>query len=264
MSWFFMFKRLIGMVVQPVGVVALLALAALLLSRRERWRRAAWWCAAAAAAVLLFSAFPPAARMAARTLERGPTPLKTPDGEAPFAIVVLGSGVAHPGDAALPALTRLNDPARARLAEGVRLSRIFPGARLVVTGYGMGLENCGDAMAEAAMELGVAEERIDRLAHSLDTGHEAKLVKELVGDGKVVLVTSAAHMPRSLALFRERGIDATPSPCDYIAPVSDAVLRQVNWRRWRPQAKGLSDSEDVWHEFMGLAYARWLRGSPED
>lgn len=261
MGLFFAFKRVVGMAVQPLPVVFLLLLAGMALLTFTKRRKNAWLCLALGVAVLCVSSFPPLTRRIARGLEAEYEPFLALDPAAhdPYAIVVLGSGVAHPGDAAMPALTRLNDTARARLVEGVRLARVFPGARLVTSGYGMGLENCADAMAGAAAELGVSPDRIDRLTQSLDTGHEASLVKKLAGDRPVVVVTSAAHMPRTMALFREQGVAALPAPCDYIAPVSDATLSLVDRHRWRPRGVNISDSEEVWHEYMGLIYFQWFR-----
>lgn len=256
MSLFFHFKRFVGMAVQPLPLVYVFLFAGLALLVWTTRRRLTVACFVCAAFFLVASSLPVWTRATAGMLERRRRPVLEADAaaNAPGAIVVLGSGVAHPGDAALPALTRLGDAARARLVEGVRLARLFPEARLVTSGYGMGLEGCADAMAEAAMELGVDGGRIDRLTESLDTAHEARLVRELVGDGKVILVTSAAHMPRAMAYFAQHGVDATPSPCDYLAPYSGATLSAVNRHRWRPKGEHITASEEVWHEAMGLAY----------
>lgn len=263
MGVFFLFKRLVGIVMQPLTLVFVLAALGLLLLAFKRKKNAT--ALFALSALLLFvSSFPPLTRWAARGLESAHRPLLAADaaGREPFAVVVLGNGVAHSGDRAMPALTRLNDTARARLAEGVRLAVLYPEARLVTSGYGLlGMENCADVMAEAAAELGIAKERIDRLSESLDTAHEAELVKKMAGERPVVLVTSATHMPRALGFFSAVGVDAAPAPCDFIAPVSDEALSTANLYRWRPRGINVTDSEVIWHEWMGLAYFRWIRGS---
>lgn len=260
MSLFFLFKRAAGMALQPLPVVFGLLLLGLLAFRfRKRWL--AKFLCGLSVAVLLASCLPPAVRLAAWPLESRHRPLLSADadGLSPKLIVVLGNGVAHPNDAAMPALTRLNDCARARLVEGVRLAGMFPEAALVVSGYGMGLENCADAMALAAVELGVDSGRVRALAESLDTEHEARLVAELAEGGRVVLATSAVHMPRSLLFFTGQGVDVVPATCDYIGPLSPASRGAVNRRYWRPVGGALADSEALWHEYLGLVYYHLFR-----
>lgn len=265
MDLFFIFKRVVGMAMQPLMLVLALLLAAAFLlarARQKRWRAAGWTMFVLAVTLLALTSWPPLARRTARVLETRYAPLM---GEAaaearPYAIVILGNGVAHPDDPALPALTRLNDTSRARLVEGVRLARLYPEARLITSGYGLGLENCADAMALAAMELGFDENRIDRLAGTLDTDDEARQVAEAVGDRPVILVTTAVHMPRAMESFRRRKVDAVPAPCDFISPVSDEVLSTVDVWRWRPRGIAISENEEMWHEFMGLLYKSWFDG----
>lgn len=256
MTLAFMAKRAVGLAAQPLPVVFLFACVAAVLFLAGRRKRFAAFCAVLAGLTLLATTFPPLVRWQARWLEKRHAPLLPADAEklSPRCVVVLGNGVAHPDDRFMPALTRLNDCARARLAEGVRLARLFPLAEVVVSGYGMGLENCADVMAEAAVELGVAPERVRVLPQSLDTAHEAELVKEIVGDEQVVLVTTAVHMPRAMAWFAEKGVDAAAAPCDFISPISEESVGAVDWSRWRPRGGSLADSEELWHEWLGLAY----------
>ncbi|MCC8180228.1 MAG: YdcF family protein [Planctomycetes bacterium] len=264
MTVFFVFKRVVGMVTRPLPVVFILLLLGLVISlafKRKRLGRLCYWLAAI---LMVLVSLPPIARGLAGRLERRSAPLLAAGGGMdPYAVVVLGNGVAFPGDSAMPALTRLNDTARARLVEGVRLSLVFPDARLLTSGSGLGLENCADAMAEAAVELGVARERIHPLVDSMDTEHEADLVARLAGGRQVVVVTSAVHMPRALHWFSQAGVDAIPAPCDYVAPVSESVLRDINRYRWRPQGKTISDHEALWHEVLGLLYQRWFGSGGE-
>ncbi len=259
MTLFFLFKRTVGILVQPLPVVFLLVLLAAILYRLRK-RRAAAVSGLLAVVVLFAATFPPLVRLLAWPLESRYPPLVDTTGHKPVLIVVLGNGVAHPDDPTLPALTRLNDCARARLVEGLRLARLFPDAGLVVSGYGMGLENCADAMAGAAAELGVLPERILRLPESLDTEDEARRTAELADGGEVVLVTTASHMPRAVAFFADQGLRVTPAPCDYIGPRHAESRLAVNRQRWRPRGGSLADSEELWHEYLGWLYYRLFRG----
>lgn len=253
---FFIFKRTMGMLLQPLPVVFCLALLGLILVGLTRRKKLGRFVLFLSFLVLFAVSFPPLIRLMAKPLEGTHPPLFA-DAAAklkPWAVVVMGSGVAHPSDPGLPAMTRLNDCARARLVEGLRVGRLFPDAEFVVTGYGMGLENCADAMAAAAGEMGVAKDRIHALANSLDSEDEARQVKELAAGREIVLVTSAAHMPRAMLFFQQAGVNAVPAPCDYISSLHGPTRDDVNRSRWRPRGESLAHSEELWHEFAGLAY----------
>ncbi|MDR0362244.1 MAG: YdcF family protein [Planctomycetota bacterium] len=260
MGMFFV-KRLIGGVVLPVPMLLILLAAALVLLWRGRSRLAGASLLAASLLALLV-AFPHPVRYMARRLESGKTPVLAAAVQAPgpAAIVILGNGVDFPGDGAMPALTRLNDTARARLVEGVRLALLYPEAKVVACGNGMGLENCADAMADAAAELGVDPGRVIRVADAMDTDHEARLVRAAIGGGGMLLVTTAVHMERALGVFRRHGMDPIPAPCDFVAPVSDDVFATVNRRRWRPRGGSVVANEETWHEYLGLLYFSWFGG----
>ncbi len=260
MNWFFFFKRAVGMLAQPLPVVFLLLAAGMALVVFTERRRSVFACMALSFVLLAVCTLPMPVRWQARPLERLHFPYA---GDADFqAVVVLGSGVLHSGDTVLPALSRLGDNARARVAEGVRLWRLRPEAVFVTCGYGFGTETGADVMAEAAMELGVSPERIHRLGAALDTRHEAELsagVDGIAGGGKALVVTAAAHMPRAMEYFRAAGVNAAAAPCDFIAPVDEAVRDVADRWDFRPNGTRLADSESVWHEWLGLLY-QWISG----
>ncbi|MBX3567233.1 MAG: YdcF family protein [Rhizobiaceae bacterium] len=109
-----------------------------------------------------------------------------------------------------------------RYVETAILARRYPEARVVVTG-GTGtlvLEGEGDgATAPRLLEaLGVARERMVLENDSRDTYENAQFTKALVTPrpGETwLLVTSAFHMPRSMALFAKADFAVTAWPVDY-------------------------------------------------
>jgi uncharacterized SAM-binding protein YcdF (DUF218 family) len=254
---FFYFKRIVGMAAQPLPLVFFLLAAGAALTAFTARKRCAYACFALAVAVLFVCAFPPAARLLARPLESLYPPYA---GEADFsAIVVPGKGVMHTADSRLPALSRLGDGGRARVAEAVRLWRLRPEAMFVTCGYASGGETGADAMAAAAVELGVDPDKIIRLGEGLDTRHEAELSAPVVGGGKTLVVTAAAHMPRAIAYFRAAGVNASAAPCDFIAPVDEAVYGAATGRDFLPNASRIAHQEALWHEYIGILYL-WLSG----
>jgi len=73
-------------------------------------------------------------------------------------------------------------------------------------------------MAEILASLDVPPEAMIIEDRSRNTYENALYAKELLeerGISKILLVTSAMHMPRSVALFEAQGFEVTPLPVDY-------------------------------------------------
>ena len=168
---------------------------------------------------------------------------------APVAIVVLGSGFRT--DTTLPPNDRLSDNGISRLTEAVRLSRMLPSARLIVSdGVGQ-----GEALAETAVIMGVPRERITLEARSNDTSDEAALLPPLVGKDPFLLVTSAAHMRRALALCRKQGLNPIAAATDYAHSTSEWSAGDLV-----PHAGGFVRADYALHEWIGYWWSR-LRGT---
>jgi uncharacterized SAM-binding protein YcdF (DUF218 family) len=74
-----------------------------------------------------------------------------------------------------------------------------------------------------------------------------------LGAERVVVVTSAIHMGRSLKVFRKAGIDAIPA-------VAFERNESDDWMtRYLPSSDGLRESGMVAHELLGFAYYK-VRG----
>jgi uncharacterized SAM-binding protein YcdF (DUF218 family) len=111
-------------------------------------------------------------------------------------------------------------------------------------------------MHDELVRLGVPASRVIVETASHDTHDEAVILAPMLrthGIEHVVLVTSATHMRRSLAVFRAQGWNAVPA----IAP--DPGFTST-WAAWLlPSAIGLDLSHQVVHELIGLPYY-WARG----
>lgn len=88
-----------------------------------------------------------------------------------------------------------------------------------------------------------------------DTWENAKYSAELLqaaGCKRILLVTSAWHMPRAAASFAAHGIDVVPAPTAFRAPAVEG------WMVFLPHWAGLKDTNLALHEWGGrLVY--WLR-----
>ncbi len=111
-------------------------------------------------------------------------------------------------------------------------------------------------MAQVAGVLGVRPQDIRLEMESRDTAGQAKIVADLLGRGKFFLVTSAAHMPRAMALFRKRGVEPIPAPPIF----GSGTAMGLSPPSFFPGTGALGQVEVAVHEYLGLAWA-WLRGA---
>ena len=105
------------------------------------------------------------------------------------------------------------------------------------------------------MIMGVPRERITLEARSNDTSDEAALLPPLVGKEPFLLVTSAAHMRRALALCRKQGLNP-------IAAATDFARASVEWTAGDlvPRAAGFLRADYALHEWIGYWWSG-LRGT---
>lgn len=96
-----------------------------------------------------------------------------------------------------------------------------------------------------------------------DALYSSQMLKEN-GVETVLLVTSAQHMPRSVALFRHQGIEVIPAPVDYTVTQSnwDNLFRfdlQTTLVNLVPQSGSMSLVSSVLKEYIGM-WVYHLRG----
>jgi uncharacterized SAM-binding protein YcdF (DUF218 family) len=170
------------------------------------------------------------------------------------AIVVLagGAGYARMDRAADLDLDDMHDSSR--IAAGARAW--FAGRAPVVIlsgGVGPPRHREADNMARVITRLGVPRSSLlleDR-SHSTreNAGYTSRLAREH-GIHRVVLVTSAIHMPRASLLFRQAGLDVVP------LAVPERPDRDDWHERWLPSRRALWRSGRAFKEYAGLIGAR--------
>ena len=83
-------------------------------------------------------------------------------------------------------------------------------------------------MATILTSIGVPAAAIIQESDSLNTHDNAVNVRKILEARqikKVLLITSAAHMPRSLKIFQRQGMDVIPTPTDFL--VSQGELQEI-------------------------------------
>jgi len=254
---FFYLSKTFWFLAQPLNLATLL-LAVALLAALIRWRRIAGTGLVLAFLLLGLSAWTSLGSMMLGPLEdRFPRPATPPETVA--GIVVLGGGFEGAINQARGGY-ELNTSGD-RFVETAVLALRYPQARVLISGGAGTLMLPGEADADTAPKmleaLGVARDRLVLENRSRDTYENALFSKEMANPqpGETwLLVTSAFHMPRSVALFRRAGFDVVPWPTDYRTSGREGV----GFFRDNPVDSMQTTSTAV-REWVGL-FAYWLVG----
>lgn len=226
MSFLFL-SKLLPLFIYPVGLACIMLLLALLLS----WRRSRWTCVPVflALIILLVAGNVRVSNRLIKSLEWQYLPItKMPEAEA---IVILGGATRNLSfPRVIPDLSDRGD----RLLYGAKLYQdglapliILSGGRIQWRGGG---ESEAKDMADILEIMGIPESAMILEPNSLNTYQNAVNTKEILqekGINEILLVTSAFHMPRSLAIFKKQGIKAIPAPTDFL--VSKQELSEPNY-----------------------------------
>jgi uncharacterized SAM-binding protein YcdF (DUF218 family) len=146
------------------------------------------------------------------------------------AIVVLGGATKSANQ---PRSTVDLSEAGDRVIYAAQLYRQKKAPRIILSGgridwRGSGSPESAD-MANVLISIGIPSEAIIQEPNSLNTYENAVNVKKILvsrGINKILLVTSALHMPRSVKIFQRQGVDAIPTPTDFL--VSGAELQELS------------------------------------
>ncbi len=159
-----------------------------------------------------------------------------------------------------------------RLLAAYRLYKEEVAPVLLLSGGDIGFMDSSSAspaedMQQVLVELGVPEDAIWLDATSQNTYENAVNCARILAEhqaNRVLLVTSAMHMPRAVMAFEKQGVEVIPYPVDY-------TVTEQNWQQlWHgdflsvvlnifPSAGNLSMTTNVFKEVLGLAYYGLLK-----
>lgn len=257
--------QLFAALLMPLPVSVLLGLSALVLAGFKKLRAAV---VAGVLSLLVLWAFstPVVAGRLAAPLERRFPPVPVAASPVAPAIVVLGGSL---GSALPPRQGAELVDASDRLLHAARLQRAGKAPILVACGgrvpSSATLRPESDEMVGLLVEWGVPREAIQLEGGSRTTAENAAGAKRILwpkGIRTVLLVTSALHMPRAVAVFERAGFTVLPSPTDFAVTRAEPGL-PPSWVRaagaFLPEPGALALSHDALHERLGLLWYR-LRG----
>jgi len=256
--------KLVGQLLLPPGNIIVLALAGLLARRR-------WWGKALlvlSVSLLYLLSIAPVRDALIRPLEFAAPALDasslvsmaSPDNQATkTAIVLLGGGTRenapeYAGADDIPRFAMMRTIYAAELAKKSGLDVYATGGRPL----SLAEDSEGTLMRRRLLGFGVDAEQVFAEEASENTWQNAVYMQRMLHDKgitRVLLVTSAWHMPRSVWCFEQQGLTVIPAPVDYLSS-----QRALDARGWFPDAGVLADSSLALHEYIGLVWYKMRHG----
>lgn len=248
----FELKKIVTSLMMPLPALLIVGFLGLMLIMFTMKRRTGCWIVFLSITLLFLASFQPISSRLLYPLERQYSAF-LPVQENIDYIMVMGSG--HVVDDDLPPTSELSRTALMRLSEGIRVMRMYPGAKLILSGYdgNTGVSHAR-MLAKVALSLGVIKSEIILLETAKDTWEEAHQAANFVVDKKLVVVTSASHMPRVMAEFHSAGVEPLPAPTNYLAQKN---IKQA-WVKYTPSARYLEQTERYWYETLAITW-RYLK-----
>ncbi|WP_269497442.1 YdcF family protein [Castellaniella sp. S9] len=249
-------NNLLANLIVPLNLsVTLLLLAAILFM--VRWRKTAALIAVGAVGWVLFWSLPTSSLWAGGLLEQRYPYIQADRQPVEQAIVVLGGNTANNRDNWFEPYDR--STAVSRIETALKLYEAGRAPLIVVSGAALdGGQSEAHMMAMALSNQGVPSHAIIQEDHSFTTRENAVYTAEVLrrlNIDRILLVTSALHMPRAMASFQKTGLTPTAAP----SPPQIVVPEQPDFSFWSPDLRTLDASRSIVKEYLGML-VYWLRG----
>lgn len=245
----FVLSKLLSAITQPLfwlGVWWFLAL--VMLPRFRRFATSMLWGGMLVLGLLGFSAVPDALLRSLEDHYKVPTLTQS----NPYAgMIVLGGAMGSPGIFKAHGQVPLGDAAE-RMTLPIGLMRKFPNFELIFSGGEGRLMPTGTTEAEIAKvfyeEQGLDMKRVTLESKARNTRENARQVAALLGERckqPWLLITSAWHMPRSMAEFEAIGCNVTAYPVDF------RTGEETSWTEYS-MVGSLMAWKTALHEYLGM------------
>jgi uncharacterized SAM-binding protein YcdF (DUF218 family) len=249
-SMFFSLSKIFGFFAYPSNVLIATGLIGLVLLL-TRFTRLASWLIVTSLVLIAVAGLSPLGNALILPLEQRFPPWDASRGP-PDGIVLLG-GMISPDISAARGAVALNEAAE-RITAAAELARRYPNARFVLSGGSNALVFDGGIEAIFAVRqleaLGVAHDRITAEEQSRNTIENAvfsRLVANPKPGERWLLVTSAYHMPRAMAVFRAADFPVEAYPVDWRTRGPIDMVRP-----FASLGDGLRRTDTAVHEWAGL------------
>lgn len=225
----FTLKKVISTSIMPLSITLLILLVGLLFLNSNNVKKAKLFLTAGFISLILIG-YQPFSNFLLNPLESNYTKLSdVPQGVTH--ILLLGGDVQNRG------------------LEALRLYHKIKNAKIITSGY-PGIYNIPEALrtANIFMNLGIPKEDIIIHSEPKDTKEEALATKALLGEKPFILVTSAYHMTRAMALFQKEGLNPIAAPA--------GIIENTNTYMSIPSGGNIKKTEIALHEYLGIIWAK--------
>jgi uncharacterized SAM-binding protein YcdF (DUF218 family) len=235
-------------------IFLVVGLSLLLFTRRQK---AGKIVTTAGVLLILVLSIGPLPDMMLKPLEDRYPPLMLKTDGAPAAqvkwVVILGGGVRT--ESGLSLADQIAPNALVRLVEGIGIHHQSPGSRLLLSGGSLyGSDQEAKVMEKIAAAMKVRPEAIVLESKSRDTEEQTRFICAIVGKEPFILVTSAFHMSRAMALFHRNGAHPIAAPVNRLTGVNKGLYPSLFY----PSAGGFSKADIAIHEYLGIGWL-WLK-----
>jgi uncharacterized SAM-binding protein YcdF (DUF218 family) len=244
-------KKIIAALLLPIPISIILLIIALIAIIKFN-PRLNIMCLSLALGILFLTGLNPTANLINKPLQQqysllqhAPQKVKT--------IVVLSGGSNHMH---LPsANNNLSPITLCRTVEGIRLAKDIEQQKRQPLLILSGANDTGLQMQRTAILMGIPKNQTQAAPVALDTHQQALSLVKKLGTRPFILVTSATHMPRAMALFKKLKMHpiAAPTCFNYRTELSPGLVNFL------PRAGSTFRFNLAWHEILGTWWGK-LRG----
>lgn len=259
-------KRSLEIIFSPLGVLSILLLGGVILGFTRSFSRAGRRLLIAGALLFALYVFTPLTHYLVWNLEKDFPPLLAPP-QVPKTdriVVLAGYAEEHPE---FPITSNVSAQTIFNLSEGLRLYRLIPKTKLILSG---GIVRTGEravasSMADFLRQMGVPEQDLIVEGNSANTYQNLFEVKKLVGSSPFILVASACDLRRAVAVARKLEMNPVPASANIWtlqARPSERNLSEESStyikKRGYVSFNNLSRLQWAYHEYLGYVWYQLL------
>ena len=179
-------------------------------------------------------------------------------------VVLAGYAEEHPG---FPITTLVSEQTIYSMSEGLRLYRLLPGAKMIMSG---GIVRDGEkpvaaAMSEFLQQMGVPAPDIIVEGRSRNTYENLVEVKKLVGSSPFILVAQACDLRRAMAVAKKLQMQPIAAPARHRAlqyhlnkGMPEIIKRYLGIRRVFIGGQSWKRCQWAYHEYVGYLWYQLL------
>jgi uncharacterized SAM-binding protein YcdF (DUF218 family) len=258
-------KKSVEIIFSPLGITSILIGIGIILSCTGKHTHGSRRLMFLGGLLFLTFLFSPISEFLILQLEQNYPPMLIPPASPKIdrIVVLAGYSEEHRG---FPITTMVSEHTICTMSEGLRLYRLLPGAKLIMSG-GVGRKGerpVAAAMSDFLQQMGVPAPDIVVEGRSRNTFENLAEVKKLVGPAPFILVAQACDLPRANAVARKLQMNPIAAPACHWAlqyhankGTADEIGKYIK-SFCHPSTDNLFRIQWAYHEYVGYAWYRLL------